>query len=248
MKGGLTNIDIYVLSRELRASHFSKIVRVPGGYKLKFSGGADLLVVPGRFIIPTSYVVEAGRPDNLAIVSRKRLGNARILDFEQINFDRILAVRTDRGSIIVESFGDGNVVLTDENNVVIYALHEREWRDRTIRRGEPYVPPPPPRISPDVDFTRFAEIFTGKDVVRSLVRAGIPPIYAEEICALAGVDKNLSVSELDDGVLRAIYSVFSDLLHRLDRPEPVVVRDGDEIVDVLPIPLSRYEGYDVERY
>ncbi len=248
VKGGLTNIDVYVLSRELQGKRFSKIVRIPGGYKIKISGGADLLILPGRFIIPTSYVIEAGRPDNLAILARKRLGNARIDAFEQLNFDRILRIRTDRGSVIVESFGDGNIILTDEDDVIIYALHERDWRDRSVRRGVMYTPPPPPRIFPGISFEAFSQIFTAKDAVRSLVRAGIPPIYAEELCLRAGVDKNTPAPELTDSQMEALYNAFTQLIDALHRPEPVVVRDGEDIVDVVPIPLSRYEGYEQERF
>jgi len=248
VKDGLTNIDVYVLSRELQGKRFSKIVRVPGGYKIKISGGQDLLVLPGRFIIPTSYVIEAGRPDNLSILSRKRLGNARIESFEQINFDRILRIRTDRGSIIIESFGDGNIILTDENDTIIYALRERDWRDRSVRRGVMYTPPPPPRISPTTALDTFVGIFTAKDAVRSLVRAGIPPIYAEELCFRAGVDKNTPVSELSDAQKELLFNAFRELIDSLNDPEPVVVRDGEEIVDITPVPLLRYKDYDLEHF
>ena len=248
MKDELTNIDIYVLCKELSGSHFSKIVRVPGGYKVKISGGRDLLIIPGKYIIPTSYVIEADRPDNLSIISRKRLGNARIESFEQLNFDRILRIRTDRGSIIIESFGDGNLIITDEDNIIIYALRERDWRDRSIRRGERYVPPPPPKIRPGISFEQFKSIFTAKDVVRSLVRAGLPPVYAEELCISAKLDKNASTPELGEDEINALYSAFSRLIEKLDNPEPVAVYDGDELVDITPVTLSHYKNYDIQGF
>lgn len=244
----MTNIDIYVLCNELVGKRFLKIVRIQGGYKIKVSGGKDILVVPGRYVIPTAYVVEAGNPDTLSIISRKYLGNARIESFEQLNFDRILRVRTDRGSVVIESFGEGNVVITDEKGIIIYALREREWRDRVVRRGAEYVPPPPPKLYPGIPFDRFKEIFAAKDVVRSLVRAGLPPVYAEELCACAGVHKNTPCSDLGDGEVRAVYSAFSRLIEKLNDPEPVAVYSGDMLVDILPVPLSRYSGYEMRRF
>jgi len=248
VKKELTNIDIYVLSRELAGRRFSKIVRVPNGYKIKISGGKDIIIVPGKYVIPTSYVIEADRPDTISIIARKRLGNARISSIEQLNFDRIICIRTDRGSIILESFGEGNIIITDENNSIIYALHEREWRDRVIRRGVEYTPPPPPKLYPGIPFERFKEIFTAKDVVRSLVRSGLPPIYAEELCVYAGIHKNTPCSDLSDGEMCEIYSAFSRLIEKLNDPEPVAVYNGDMLVDILPVPLSLYSGYEMRRF
>jgi len=241
MKDALTNFDVYVLARELTPSRFSKIVRIPNGYKIKLVGAPDLLFTP-PLLIPTNYVIPADRPDNLAIISRKRLGNRRIRSVEQLNFDRILRFNTDDGSIILELFGDGNVILTDAEGKITYALHERDWRDRSVRRGLEYQPPPAPRAYPGIDFDEFANLFTAKDVVRSLVRAGIPPIYAEEICTLAGVDKNLPASDLSSAQLEPLYESLQDIFRRLDEPDPVVVRSGDEIADVLPFPVSKYSS------
>ncbi len=243
MKDALTNFDVYVLAHELTPSRFSKIVRISGGYKVKLVGAPDLLFLP-PLLIPTRYVISADRPDNLAIISRKMLGNRRIQSVEQVNFDRILRFNTEDGSIILELFGDGNVILTDADGTIVYALHERDWRDRSIRRGLEYQPPPAPRLHPGISQDEFASVFTAKDVVRSLVRAGIPPIYAEEACTLAGVDKNTPTSELTSPQVDRIYDALCELFRRLDNSDPVVVRSGDEIVDILPFSVSKYETGD----
>ncbi len=243
MKDALTNFDVYVLAHELAPSRFSKIVRIPGGYKVKLVGAPDLLFLP-PILIPTRYVISADRPDNLAIISRKRLGNRRIHSVEQINFDRILRFNTEDGSIILELFGDGNVIITDADGRIVYALHERDWRDRSVRRGLKYQPPPAPRLYPGVSPDEFAAAFTAKDVVRSIVRAGIPPIYAEELCILAGVDKTLPIAELSPEQRDSLYNALGELFGRLDNPDPVVIRSGDDIVDILPFPISKYESGD----
>jgi|GEM_PF-5988845 len=133
MKDSLTNFDVYVLARELNPSRFSKIVRIPNGYKVKLVGAPDL--------------------------------------------DRILRFNTEDGSIILELFGDGNVIITDETGKIIYALHERDWRDRSVRRGVEYVPPPAPKIFPGISRNDFANLFTAKDVVRSLAVLILPILW-----------------------------------------------------------------------
>lgn len=239
----MTNFDVYVLARELKPLRFSKIVRIHGGYKVKLVGAPDILFLP-PLLIPTRYVIPADRPDNLSIISRKRLGNRRIKSVEQMNFDRILRFNTEDGAIILELFGDGNIIITDAEGRIVYAIYQRDWRDRSVRRGLYYQPPPAPKIYPGISRDEFAGVFTAKDVVRSLVRAGIPPIYAEELCALAGVDKNLPPSDASSTQIDALYDALQDLFHRLDAADPVVVRQGDEIVDILPFPVSKYESGD----
>ncbi|NPA76412.1 MAG: hypothetical protein GXN93_01505 [Candidatus Diapherotrites archaeon] len=245
MKDALTNYDVHVLARELAPKRFSKIVRISGGYKIKLVGAPDLLYLP-PLLIPTQYVISADRPDNLAIISRKRLGNRRITSVSQLNFDRILRFDTEDGSIVLELFGDGNVILTNADGVITYALHERDWRDRSVRRGVLYTPPPAPHINPSISYDEFAQIFTAKDAVRSLVRAGVPPVFAEDVCASAGVDKQTPVHDLTGDQIRALYDALLDQFTRLEHPDPVVVRQGSEVVDILPFPVAKYSDGDYE--
>lgn len=239
MKTELTNVDIYVLVRELRYRRLEKITRLQYGYKLKARPGRDLLLL-GTMAIPTGYSVPSMPPDNLCNVFRKHLAGARVLSVEQLNFDRVLRIETDRGSVILELFGKGNIILTDSSGKILYALEQREWSARRIFRGETYVPPPPPRLHPGMDCEQFASVFTSKDVVRSLVRAGLPPAYAEELCLRAGIDKNTPTSALGHEHVDALYKSFCELISALDTPQPTVyIKDGD-IFDITPVPLSVY--------
>ena len=250
MKDSLTNFDVYVLARELSgASRVSKIVRIPGGYKLKWRPVPDLLYIGGSLLIPTSYVIEADRPDNLAIISRKLLSNARVVAVEQLNFDRILEIRTEKGSIIFELFSQGNVILTDPEGTVVYATLQREWSSRTIRRGLPYQTPPAPTLRPGIDFETFTSVLTGRDVVRSLVRGGIPPVYAEEVAHRAGVDPTAKIASLSDADLRKIYDALLSVFHDLDHPKPTVYYSEDGgIEDITVFPVVRYSDLQAKSF
>ncbi len=242
MKDALTNFDVYVLSRELSdAKRVSKIVRIPAGYKLKWRPVLDLIYVGGTLLIPTAYVIEADRPDNLAVISRKLFSNARVEAVRQLNFDRILEVKTDRGSIIFELFSRGNVILTDSEGTIVYATLQREWSSRTIKRGHRYQTPPAPAIYPGIDFDAFRSALTGRDIVRSLVRAGIPPVYAEEVAYRAELEPTTKINQLDSAGMRRLYDALNAIFSDLQNPEPTVyyAEDGT-IEDVTVFPVTRY--------
>ncbi len=239
MKKELTNVDVYVLVRELNYQRLEKMTRLHFGYKLKARPGNDLLFL-GNMLIPTRYSVPSRTPDNLCKLFKKYLAGARVLSVEQLNFDRVLRIRTDRGNVVFELFGRGNIILTDANNRIIYAIEQREWSARRLLRGEEYVPPPPPKIHPSIGYEQFVGLFTSRDVVRSLVRAGLPPVYAEELCLRAGIDKNKPVDALEEKEKEALYETFRGLITSLDSPRPTAYFKDDEVVDVTPIPLTLY--------
>ena len=77
---------------------------------------------------------------------RKHLSGAWIDKIEQYEFERIviLNLRKKIGNwkIILELFGEGNIILTDENNKILQAIIFKKMRDRNIIRNELYQFPP----------------------------------------------------------------------------------------------------------
>ena len=73
---------------------------------------------------------------------RKELKGKWFEGAEQINDDRIIRFNFSEGyAIVFEMFGKGNIVLL-KDNIILIALHERDWGTRSIRKGKTYVPPP----------------------------------------------------------------------------------------------------------
>ena len=88
----------------------------------------------------------------------------------------------------------------------------------------------------------------GQDLVRSLVRGlNMGGTYGEEVCLVAGVDKNKPAAELDareiDRVHQALQEVFLD-----ETLDPHIVLQDGEPVDVLSRPLKIYEGLEQKRF
>ncbi len=71
------------------------------------------------------------------MIFRKQLSEKRITGIEQINFDRVIKITLHTGQeIILELFGGGNLILT-ENGKIVFAMDQHVYRTRTIKLVRP---------------------------------------------------------------------------------------------------------------
>ena len=96
-----------------------------------------LVMEAGRRLHATSYAEEnPAEPPAFCMALRKYLRNAWVAGIDQYEFERIVTVsfRTKTGllKLVVELFGEGNIILTNEQNVIIHALAFKKMRDRDI--------------------------------------------------------------------------------------------------------------------
>jgi predicted ribosome quality control (RQC) complex YloA/Tae2 family protein len=142
---------------------------------------------------------------------------------EQYQFERIVTVdfRTKTGllKLTVELFGDGNIILTNEQNVVISAMEYKRMRDRNILHGEPLVFPPAIGKNPfELTLISLADALKGAgdaEVVRVMARSlGLGGVYAEEILQRANIEKTLHCNTLKDADFDAIYGSLKELLSK----------------------------------
>lgn len=77
--------------------------------------------------------------------TKKEMDNARIASVKQMGLDRILAFETDKGTLIVELFAEGNLVFTNDEGKIHFVHHAREWKGRTLKMNHAYKPPIGPR-------------------------------------------------------------------------------------------------------
>ena len=73
--------------------------------------------------------------------TKKMLDNLRIVHVEQLGMDRILVLRGDSANIIVELFGEGNLIITNEKDIIQFVHRAKEWKGRTLKMREKYVAP-----------------------------------------------------------------------------------------------------------
>jgi predicted ribosome quality control (RQC) complex YloA/Tae2 family protein len=262
MKSSLTSLDCLALAVELRGfagARFDKAFQpskddVVLRLRVAGEGTRELRIKAGRWCFlaqGTKEWPEALTP--FAQQLRSHLDGARLAGVRQVAFDRVLelAFESTKGAYILalEFFGEGNVVLVKEGKVV-QGLRFLRVAHRTIRPGEPWVPPPS-RFDPLA--ATVAELL-GKvlgskaDAVRTLANEwNLGGQTGEELCLRAGVDKRTKAAKLDEAQRTALVQAWHALRRQVEEQlEPIVVRDGAAIVDAAPVPLRVLEEHSFE--
>ena len=255
----MSNVDVAALVAELRpllvGSRFDKAYQpAKDQVLLRFRrtglGRLDLLVELGRFVTLTRRPPEnPATPSMVAKILRSTYANGRVVGVHQIGFDRLLRIDVEKAegvlALVVELFGDGNLLLLDAAGTILLPMRGEEYAHRRLKRGEPYVPPPsgPQPLDLDLPGLEVAAADARKDVVRFLaLDLGFGPLWAEELCLRADVDKKRSPGELDGDAWSALHGAIQALaadIRRNDLAPAVVVKDG-EPVDAVPFPMRKY--------
>jgi len=220
-----------------------------------------LVMEAGRRLHLTSYVLEKQpTPPAFCMALRKYLRNSWLASVEQYEFERIVVFgfKTSAGAVrlVLELFGEGNIILVGEDGRILQALSYKRMRDRNILRGEVFAFPPPSGKNPSkVGKEESCSVLRGfgdVEVVRAVARfLGVGGVYAEETLLRAGIDKFKHCSALSEEETRGIFDSLHVLLSRVETGglEPNVVIDEDNgLVDVVPLKLKRYEGFRLQSY
>ena len=276
MKTELTNIDIYVAVKELQKIINGKLdkaflVDSQDGKELILKlhipeiGTREVVIGTGKYkyITLTEYPREKPKnPPSFAMLLRKHLKNIKITSIEQHNFDRIVKFTFQWGEkiykLVVELFGEGNVILLDNEDRIILPLKIEKWSTRRIVPKEIYKFPPQKDLTPfNLEYAVAYDIFKDEfkkdenkntECVRIISRTfGLAGIYAEEICEIAGVDKKITnpsdeeIKNLFDGTKTFFNKVFNE-------KKPQIVLKNGEYHDITPIELAKYGDYDKKYY
>lgn len=187
----------------------------------------------GKRLNLTEYSIKAPeKPSQLSILLRKHLENKRLEKIEQHEFDRVVVLDFSDYRLILEFFSNGNMLLIDDKDKIILTFRHEEWKDRKLDRGETYRFPKGGLNPHNISLSEFKKIFTERDAVRSLAKSlSFGGDYAEEICLLAGVEKNKVPSEKEK---EALFKAMEKMLKTGTEP---VMQDHR----LFPFPLSKFE-------
>ena len=212
-----------------------------------------IVIEAGRRLHSTAYAEESPlEPPPFCMLLRKYLRDSWLSGIEQVEFERIitLSFRTKTGvlKLVVELFGEGNIILTNGENVILQALEFKRMRDRDILRNVVLVFPP--ASGKDPFKTTMLELGEGLksggegEVVRILARfMGIGGAYAEETLLRADIEKNKPCKDLAASEVERIFSSLQSLLSPIveGKFEPsIIIGDEGEYIDVVPFTLKRY--------
>ncbi|MEM3453173.1 MAG: ribosome rescue protein RqcH [Candidatus Hadarchaeum sp.] len=259
MKLSMSSLDIMVCVRELKnaiGNRVENVYEIEGAVILRLyskeRGRQDLVIQPGCRIHLTTRVYQAPKqPTSFAMLLRKHLENAEILDIVQPDFERIVEIRFGgEGKILIaELFGEGNIVLCDSQRTIIQPYRTAAWRHRSLKAGFPYLYPP----GTDVDLSGLdaaglkGKLDGAQDIVRGLaVNLGLGGPLAEEVCARASVGKGLKIDELSEKELKDILNALKEILS--SEPAPCIVYEGDQPVDFTPFEFKIHLGRKVKRF
>ncbi|MBC64904.1 MAG: hypothetical protein CMB15_04670, partial [Euryarchaeota archaeon] len=171
----------------------------------KGSPSSDLVIVSGRRL----YLSQRDRPmpsqpSQFAMVLRKHLNNSRLIEVEQLGFDRIVSMTFEHGSgklkLIIELFRDGNVLLLDEQGIIIQPLTHAKYASRSLKRGVKYIPPPAAVDPREINRVKLDKLLdeSDDDLIRTLAaRGNLGRIYGSAICASADLEENLKAKDLN---------------------------------------------------
>ena len=238
-KRELTSVDLAAVVTELSPLEGAKVDKVyrygEDLLRLKMRdferGRIELFVEVGdrkrvHTVTPERVPDAPERPPEFAKMLRNRLSGADFAGVEQFEFDRILEFVFERADattrVIVECFGEGNVVVTDGEYEVVACFETVRLQSRTVAPGARYAFPES-RVNPLVisreDFARVMDA-SDTDVVRTLAtQLNVGGLYAEELCTRAGVEKTLDIADADAAVYDRLYGAIERLATR--------IRDGD---------------------
>jgi predicted ribosome quality control (RQC) complex YloA/Tae2 family protein len=220
-----------------------------------------LVMEAGRRVHLTAYALKAPRvPPAFCMALRKHLRGAWLEDLEQYEFERIVVVKfkTKKGllRLILELFGEGNIILVGENGEILQALFFKRMRDRNIIRNEPFRFPPsrgenPFKVTIE-ELKRALKNCEEVEVVRVLTRfLGIGGLYAEEILMRADIEKSKDCSALSSIEVDTVFNVLQILLQNVTgfQIEPsIVLAENGSFLDVVPFKLRHYETKKFKTY
>ncbi len=220
-----------------------------------------LVLEAGRRLHLTSYSLEKPQsPPAFCMTLRKYLPGAWISNLEQYEFERItifhFQARTGPMSLVLELFGEGNIILLDEKSEILQALIFKKMRDRNIVRNEVYQYPPSLSKNPfkvtQEEFEAGLKAAGEAEAVRAIIRLlGIGGVYGEELLLRANIDKTKHCSALTSAEIDSMFGVLQELLLSVStqKLEPNIVLDSNgNFSDVLPFELKRYAGFKLQPY
>ncbi|HLE75645.1 MAG TPA: ribosome rescue protein RqcH [Candidatus Bathyarchaeia archaeon] len=220
-----------------------------------------LVMEASRRLHLTAYALETPlAPPAFCMALRKHLRSAWLSGVEQYEFERIITFyfRTKTGllRLILELFGEGNIILTSEKGEILQALIFKHMRDRNILRNEVFQFPPSSGKNPfkvtREELEKAVKDFGEVEVVRAIARfLSVGGVYAEEVLLRANVEKTKHCNALTNPEVNAIFDGLQSLLSTISsfkmEPRIVLAEDGS-FLDVVPFRLKRYDVFKSQPY
>ncbi|MDH3611523.1 MAG: ribosome rescue protein RqcH [Nitrosopumilus sp.] len=246
------NFLVNKISEEVQGYYVSNIWGITKDsilFKLHHPEKSDIfMMISTSGVWLTSVKIDQIEPNRLLKRLRSDLLRFKIKKIEQIGSERI-AYFTFTGFdkefvIIGEFFGEGNILLCNEEMKILALQHSIDVRHRKLGVGMKYATPPESGIDifhiTDSDFKdlRTSELIGGKWLGRTL---GLPKKYVEGIFELAKIDSKRIGTSLSEEEIQEIYHATKTIVTNVTtgNHDPVIIRN--EKTEVIPIKLGKLD-------
>ena len=216
-------------------------------FKLHHPEKQDILLMISSFGLWISSVkIEQVETNKLLKRLRNDLLRLKLTKIEQIGAERIAYLKFsgfDKEFVIVcEFFGNGNMLLCNNDMKILALSHSIDVRHRKLNVGLNYEPPPQNGINVfdftenDLEGISSVSMSSVKWIGRTL---GLPAKYAEEIFRITEINPKTPGNELSRADIKKIFTAVNDLVKKVitGNHDPVIVRTENKI-DVYPIKLG----------
>lgn len=187
--------------------------------------------------------------NSLESVAQKELERSKLELIEQIGSERIVSLKFRHPDgkvriVVGEFFGDGNLIICNENMQIIAILNPIHVRHRTLSVGLRYVYPPARGVDVfNITLDQMLSLRDGAknlDVLRWIGRnISMPKKFVEEVINRAGIEVDKYAAQLSDDELSKIYNTIKNIINEVStggkNHEPIVIMQDDKPQEALPI-------------
>jgi len=244
------NYLINKISEEVQGYYVSNIWGITKDsllFKLHHPEKSDILMmISTSGVWFTSVKIDPIEPNRLLKRLRSDLLRFKIKKIEQIGSERI-AYFTFEGFdkefvIIGEFFGEGNILLCNEEMKILALQHSIDVRHRKLGVGMKYVTPPQSGLDvfhiKELDFEdlKTSGLTAGKWVGRTL---GLPKKYVEGIFEIAKIDSKKNGKDFSQDELGKIFHTTKTIVTNVitGNHDPVIIRNDK--IEVIPVRLGQ---------
>ena len=217
MKTDTSSFDLYYIIKELQFVIDSKVDKLYEHEKNLLlqlhvpSKGRTLLniVVPNYIYISSKKSEFPMIPKGFCMFLRKYLHNTRIREIKQVEFERIIEMTFEgkdaKYIMVIELFSKGNIILCKEDYTIMSAVENQRWSSRIVRGGVKYEFPKKNNNILTItkeDLKLILEKSDKESIVKLLaMELSLGGLYAEEVCALSNIDKDLKPKDINSEIL-----------------------------------------------
>src|SRR5919112_4458158 len=201
-----------------------------------------VLSTRGIWITRLKFKPVGEEKNTLENIAHKELERAKLETIEQAGSERIVSLkfRQQDGKVRIvvgEFFGEGNIIICDENGQIIAILNPIQVRHRTLSVGLRYAYPPPRGVDVfDITLDQMLPLRDGAknlDVLRWIGRnISMPKKFVEEVINRAGIKVDKHAAQLSDDEVSKIYNTIKNIINEVStgdkNHEPIVIMQDDK--------------------